>query len=671
MFRELEECGSIFDLPQSRFYSPTQSQDFSVNFHRHRVPSPLGPAAGPQTQMAQNLVLAWLGGARILELKTVQVLDELEIPRPCIDMRTVGYNAEWSQELKLEESLDEYVKGSMLVEMLAASGQIDGGQESRDVVYDLSVGYDLSGIRSARVRSFIEGMMSAGETIERLREEIPAELGSLSDLDFPVALADTVTLSTFHGCPPEEIESIILFLMEEYRLNCVVKFNPTLLGSEETSHLLHDSLGYHEIRVPASAFERDTTWEQAVAMMERLEQRALALDLGLGAKFTNTLIVENDQGFLPESEREVYLSGPPLHVLAMHLVRRFRRHFGDRIPISFSAGIDSINFPDAVALGLVPVTVCTDLLKKGGYGRMQAYHTQLSRRMEEVGARTVDDYILRAHGLAEDALERVESPLEEPQRKACLDALSDGGDTIRAAGDDLFVRWVAAAKLLNTESYVDAVTQDPRYGRQHNATAPRKIGRHLQLFDCITCDICVPVCPNDANFTYRIEEDEIPVIKVQRRSAGWEWSQTGSLRLAERHQIGTFADFCNECGNCDVFCPEDGGPYVVKPRFFRRAEDWRASIELDGFQMTRQAGNDEVLGRFEGQEFELRAEASEIAFTGPGFRVRFDRQDPEGTLEGEAKGEVDLTYFFLMDALRLAILDGDRVNYINSLAQQS
>ena len=70
--------------------------------------------------MAQNVVLSWLAGSRILELKTVQINDRLTIPRPCIDATNVGYNVEWSQELRLAESLSEYVAGSMLVDMLAA-----------------------------------------------------------------------------------------------------------------------------------------------------------------------------------------------------------------------------------------------------------------------------------------------------------------------------------------------------------------------------------------------------------------------------------------------------------------------------------------------------------------------------------------------------------------------
>src|ERR1035438_8929922 len=108
-FLEFEREGKIFDLPASNFFRGLPGLDLSVSVHGHRASTPLGPAAGPHGQLAQNIVLAWLGGSRIIELKTVQVLDELKIPRPCIDATNVGYNVEWSQELKLEQSLREYV----------------------------------------------------------------------------------------------------------------------------------------------------------------------------------------------------------------------------------------------------------------------------------------------------------------------------------------------------------------------------------------------------------------------------------------------------------------------------------------------------------------------------------------------------------------------------------
>ena len=154
--------------------------------------------------MAQNIVLSWLAGGRVIECKTVQVKDDLDIPRPCIDMATVGLNVEWSQELTLEQSLEEYVKGSMLIEMLKATGL---GAGLRDTVFDMSVGYDLAGIQSAKVRAFLAGMMDATEIVERLRAEIPEPWRHLRDLPFTTRLSDTLTLSTFHGCPPEEIEA--------------------------------------------------------------------------------------------------------------------------------------------------------------------------------------------------------------------------------------------------------------------------------------------------------------------------------------------------------------------------------------------------------------------------------------------------------------------------------
>ena len=114
-----------------------------------RSHAPLGSERGNgerrvlvQSQLAQNVVLSWLGGARIFELN----------PRPCIDMQTIGYNVEWSQELKLEQSLDEYVKGMMLIQILQASGRLEIEPGFEPLLFDMSVGYDLEGIRSDRVK---------------------------------------------------------------------------------------------------------------------------------------------------------------------------------------------------------------------------------------------------------------------------------------------------------------------------------------------------------------------------------------------------------------------------------------------------------------------------------------------------------------------------------------
>ncbi|MDP3499726.1 MAG: hypothetical protein Q8S33_05315, partial [Myxococcales bacterium] len=442
---ELDGTGPVLDVPRKKLVRGGAGRDFSTTLHGHRVATPLGPAAGPHTQLAQNIVLAYLGGCRVFELKTVQLMDELIIPRPCIDARTVGFNVEWSQELKLEQSLEEYVKASMLLEVLVASGKLGLEPGFEHFAFDLSVGYDLKGIQHERVQAFLHGMMDATSVVDRLRADLPKPW---RDLPFRTRLSDTLTLSTFHGCPPGEIEGITRYLMEEVGLHCVVKLNPTLNGPVEARRLFNEVLGYR-YRIPDAAFANDPTFEQAVELISRLEASAKKAGRGLGLKFSNTLVVENEGDFLPKSEKSAYLSGQPLHVLAMSLVARFREVFGDRLPISFSAGIDAKNFPDAVALGLGPVTVCTDLLRPGGYGRLATYFQELGARMDVVGAKTLDAFVLRSAG--------------------------DGQD-------------VSAARLANTRRYVAGLTQNPRYAAAANAKAPRKVGSKLVLFDCLTCD---------------------------------------------------------------------------------------------------------------------------------------------------------------------------------------
>ena len=276
------------------------------------------------------------------------------------------------------------------------------------------MGYDLAGVRSPAVRSWIASMKDARAEVEAVRREIPDELRRLRDLDFRTALSDQVTLSTFHGCPADEIEAMTVFLMEEMGLHVTVKLNPTLLGRDAVDGLLHDVLGYRDVETRAEDFERDLQWGQALEMTDRLVERARALGRELRLKLSNTLVVRNHRRFFPPGEAVMYLSGPPLHVITLGLVERVRRARPD-VPLSFSAGVDSRNFADCVALGLAPVTVCTDLLKPGGYGRLPKYLENLEERMRGMGVRTIGDYVA-AGGL--DAATAVARAAADPRYRA-------------------------------------------------------------------------------------------------------------------------------------------------------------------------------------------------------------------------------------------------------------
>jgi len=642
MLREIELKDAIYDLPKRSFLLDTKGKDLSVQFHGRAASTPLGPAAGPHSQLAQNIVLSWLGGSRIIELKTVQIIDTLEIPRPCIDMRNVGFNVEWSQELKLKESIEEYVKASMLIEILQASGKLPLVDGLDSVIFDMSVGYDLKGIKSEPVQAFMDGMMDASAIVDRLRAEIPDEFKQYRDLNFKTKLSDTLTLSTFHGCPPDEIERIVDYLLREKKINSIIKLNPTLLGPKALRSLMNDELGYKNYYTPDEAFENDASWDVAVGFTERLAKTAKEMGLGFGVKFNNTLIVENREGFLPESEKVMYLSGRPLHVIAMNLVRRFREVFADSIPISFSAGIERSNFPDAVSLGLVPVTVCSDLLKPGGYGRQKGYFDDLLKRMEACGASDIPEFILGARGKADAALSAA------------------GLDTRPEKGTPDYERWVSAAKILNTEDYVDSLSGDAKYAQPKNADIPKRIDSRLSLFDCITCDKCIPVCPNDANFSYALVASDIPVVKLTQENGEWKREDGEPLKLEKKHQLANFADFCNDCGNCDPFCPEEGGPYLIKPRFFGSLNAWREAKDREGVFV----GEDCVHGRIAKREYALSFDGGRVTYAGDGFEVSFSDSDPVGTVKGEASGEVDLTYYYLLDRIRQAILADDAVNYL-------
>ncbi|MCO4762005.1 MAG: 4Fe-4S dicluster domain-containing protein [Myxococcales bacterium] len=683
MFTSLSERGAIFDVPKSKFYRTPDGMDYGVAFHGHRAATPFGPAAGPHAQMAQNIVMAWLTGSRILEMKTVQINDALEIPRPCIDVPNLGFNIEWSQELKIPDSLEEYVKGSMLIDMLVHSSNLHGGDETAlqlspgdgDTIFDMSVGYDLAGIRGEKVSAFIEGMRDASAIVERLRHEIDGPWAHLKDIPFRTCISDTITLSTFHGCPPEEVEAIGTYLIEELGVHTIIKLNPTLLGPKRLRSILNDHLGYDELHVPDHAFTDDMQWDQAEGILSRLKQRADKAGVGFGAKFTNTLIVENHRDVFAKTEKVMYLSGAPLHALSMTLAADFREKFGDQLQYSFSAGIDANNFVDAICCGLTPVTACTDLLKKGGYARSHKYFKNLAKVMKAEAVTNLHDLIVAR---SPDPAAALKVALPDAEQQTAVTALMAGpaterlgataalGQVLGAETSSTMAAWQEAAATATLSAYRERLATTNTYSKAKLAKPPRKPGTELWMFDCLTCDICVPVCPNDANFTYVLDVPEVPVEKAVKTDEGWEWLASEAIAANKKHQIGNFADLCNECGNCDTFCPDHGGPYLLKPRFFGSLEQWQLWSKHDGFFVSRGDGadlgavgrvGDTAFGRFEGRSFSsvLRADGR-FDFDHEGTALVVDLETLSIDSDLEPGTQVDLTYLRLLNTMRRAIL---------------
>ncbi|MBN1640339.1 MAG: putative selenate reductase subunit YgfK [Anaerolineae bacterium] len=389
--------GAIYGVPGTLFYTPSAEDRCGIpDLYGQYLATPIGPAAGPHTQLAQNIVCAWLVGGRFIELKTVQIADELEIPRPCIDMADEGYNVEWSQELKLDASAREYVKAWALIHVLR---RVMGLEERVPfgTVFNMSVGYDLAGVQSAEMTRFMDCLADASEPLAEIREVLAVRYPHLADVAIPAQITNNVTLSTMHGCPPDEIEQIARYLLGVRRLHTTVKLNPTLLGKHDVRRILHDELGYDEIRIPDAVFDHDLQYDRAVALIAALRRVADAEGLTFGVKLSNTLAMANHRGVLPGDE--MYMSGRALYPITLQLFDKLQRTFDGALRVSYSAGVDALNVVEVLACGARPVTVASDLLKPGGYGRMRQYLDQLDRAMREVDVQDLD-------ALAGDAVAR-------------------------------------------------------------------------------------------------------------------------------------------------------------------------------------------------------------------------------------------------------------------------
>lgn len=400
MMKEKERTGSIFGV-----YRPYKAKaQYERTLFGRKLETPVGPAAGPHTQLAQNIAASYYSGGRFFELKTVQIIDgeDLPVSKPCILADDECYNCEWSTELYVPQAQAEYIKAWFLLHVMAKEfelGAADGFQ------FNMSVGYDLEGIKSEKVNTFIDSMMDASgtEIFKECRQYLMEHIGEFEHLTredveaIPAAICNSVTLSTLHGCPPQEIERIAVYLIQEKGLNTFIKCNPTLLGYEFARKTM-DQMGYDYVAFGDFHFRDDLQYEDAVPMLKRLMKLSEEKGLEFGVKITNTFPVDVKQKELPSEE--MYMSGKSLYPLSISLAAKLAKEFNGTLRISYSGGADTFNIGYIVKAGIWPVTVATTLLKPGGYQRFE--QLALGTRQEGVVFEGVDTAAVRA--LAEQAV---------------------------------------------------------------------------------------------------------------------------------------------------------------------------------------------------------------------------------------------------------------------------
>jgi putative selenate reductase len=443
ILEEFKNENTIFGIPEDKFYRKPDNSCFEI--FGEKCETPLGPAAGPHTQQAPNIVASYLTGSRFFELKTVQVLDNLEVEKPCIEAVDEGYNTEWSTELTVQQAYEEYVKGWFLLHVLSKMLKLSRG-EDRAFVFNMSVGYDLKGIKDPKIDNFIEHMKDAShnpvflECKKILKEAITAgDIPNLKDTAFveniSPHISNSITLSTMHGCPPQDQELICKYLVGEKKLHTFLKMNPTLHGYEYVKKTF-EKLGYEHITLKEESFTKDMQYEDALRMLNVLLPFARENGVEFGAKLSNTLAVVNDKGLLPTDE--MYMSGRALYPLTINLAKKLTYEFNGELKISYAGGANWFNVEELFEIGIRPITIATDLLKPGGYYRLN----QMAIKLEDLMKRSI------------------------PQK----------------------------IDLVKLDKLADNAIFGKRYHREARSHLPMKINKKLEMIDCYIAP-CVEACP--------------------------------------------------------------------------------------------------------------------------------------------------------------------------------
>jgi len=171
----------------------------------------------------------------------------------------------------------------------------------------------------------------------------------------------------------------------------------------------------------------------------------------------------------------------------------------------------------------------------------------------------------------------------------------------------------AAAKRRNFKVYRETFSEE---------SAKKEASRCLACD--LLCNVCVSVCPNRANISYRIQPVEYRLQRAVKQNSGIAITGDGHFKVEQLFQVLHVADLCNHCGNCRTFCPTNGSPYLDKPRVCLSEESFAG--EDNAYFFGRSSGKLYIKSKFNGQEATLFAADKEFLFRAKGVTAELDKK---------------------------------------------
>jgi putative selenate reductase len=255
-------------------------------------------------------------------------------------------------------------------------------------------------------------------------------------------------------------------------------------------------------------------------------------------------------------------------------------------------------------------------------------------------------------------------------------ALREAAVSAGLDAEAIVLRATRVAGRLNGREIVSALAGDSRYLAQSNKKEPRRLARTLDLYDCINCDLCIPACPNDAIFAYEAKPLESLTERVRilrggparppMKEASLERGPGKGFAIRKRHQLAVVAGLCNDCSNCEVYCPEQGAPFKLKERVFLSLADFQRAPARDGFCRLVNT----LYARLGGLEmvFEPEPERNRASVLADGFRLdlRWDSLEVlSGRLTDSEEVSMDTDLFWRMKTVWESIFHSARPNMVN------